>query len=82
MADEPREAQDQREVGQRDQLKGNFLRAAAMDANVSRIEVGNGGGRTAVDKFNLDGPGVGLSVRIHSLLSSFTFSLESVPHLR
>ena len=35
-----------------------------MDANVSRIKVGNGGGRTAVDKFNWDGAGVGLRLQI------------------
>ena len=45
-------AGEPREVGQRDELKGNFLRVAAMDANVSRIEVGKGGGKTTVDKFN------------------------------
>ena len=37
---------------------------AAMDANVSRIEVGDGGGRTAVDKFNWDGAKVGLRLQV------------------
>ena len=64
MAGEPRESHDQREVGQRDQLKGNLLRVAAMDANVSRIEVDNGGGKTAVDKLNWDGARVGLRLQI------------------
>ena len=34
VAGEPRETQDQREVGQRDQLEGNILRVAARNAVV------------------------------------------------
>ena len=43
VAGEPRETQDQREVGQRDQLEGNILRVAAMNADAGMIEVGDGG---------------------------------------
>ena len=35
-----------------------------MDADASRIEVGDGGGRTAVDEFNWDGAGMGLGLQI------------------
>ena len=49
---EPREIQDQREVGQRDELEGNILRVAPMNADAGRIEVGDGGGKTPVDELN------------------------------
>ena len=55
VAGEPRKTQDQREVGQRDQLEGNILRVAAMNAYGGRIEVDDGGGKTAVDELNWDG---------------------------
>ena len=64
LAGEPRETQDQREVGQRDQLEGNILPLAAMNADAGRIEVGDGGGRTAVDELNWDGAGMGLGLQI------------------
>ena len=52
MAGEPRETRDQREVGQRDQLEGNILHVAAMNADAGRIEVGDGSGKIAVDELN------------------------------
>ena len=52
VAGEPRETEDQREVGQRDQLEGNILRVAVMDADAGRIEVGDGSGRIDVDELN------------------------------
>ena len=64
VAGEPRETQDQREVGQRDQVEGNILRVAAMNADAGRIEVGDGGGKTAVDELNWDGAGMGLGLQI------------------
>ena len=59
VAGQPREAQDQREVGQADELKGNLFRVGAMDANARVVEVGDGGGRTAVNELHGDGVGVG-----------------------
>ena len=59
VAGQPREAQDQREVGQADELKGNLFRVGAMDANAGVVEVGDGGGRTAVNELHGDGVGVG-----------------------
>ena len=64
VAGEPRETQDQREVGQRDQLEGNILRVAAMNADAGRIQVGDGGGTTAVDELNSDGARMGLGLQI------------------
>ena len=64
VAGEPWETQDQGEVGQRDQLEGNILRVAAMNADAGKIEVGDGGGRTAVDELNWDGAGMGLGLHI------------------
>ena len=52
VAGEPQETQDQREVGQRDQLEDNILRVAAMNEDACRIEAGDGGGRTTVDELN------------------------------
>ena len=63
-AGEPRETQDQREVGQRDQLEGNTLRVAAMDADAGRIEVDDGSGRTPVDELNWDWGGMGLGLQM------------------
>ena len=59
VAGEPRETQDQR-----DQLEGNILRVAAMNADAGRIEVGDGGGRIAVDELKWDGAGMGLGLQI------------------
>ena len=64
VAGEPRESQNQRKVGQRNQLKGNLFCVPAMNANAGRIEVGDGSGRTAVDELKWDGARMGLGLQI------------------
>ena len=58
VTSQPRKAQHQLEVGQIDKLKGNLLSMLAMNANAGRVKMGDGGGKTAINKLNRDGVGV------------------------
>ena len=46
-----------------DEWKGNLFRVGAMDANAGVVEVGDGGGRLAVNELHGDGVGVAGGVR-------------------
>ena len=59
VADEPGEAKHQGEVRQADELKGNVFCMRAMNADAGGVEMGDMGGRTAVDEFDRNGMGVG-----------------------